>query len=398
MHTGWKRAVSVASPLALGLVLSLNLPAQAACDWTLFPTVNPEPTGNQLTAVDGTSATDVWEIGAAFHTAKSSGYAIHWDGRSWATFAEDDPKGHGGQFSGIASIAQNDVWAVGQAYAASNYRKRLAVAEHWNGTRFNASPLPSVVGQETFLYGIAAVAPNDVWAAGGSLPAGGLQQSYVVHWDGNAWTQIAAPGVPGSATNFDAVAKTGANDVWVVGGSEANTSAPFRTLAEHWDGTRWTIVPTPNVNANSNIFNAVVAIAPNDAWAIGDYYNGKAFSPLAEHWDGTSWNIVRTPNSGSHTAFVLGATAVSSREVFAVGEIARSHGEVASYILRWDGTKWFEAASPNVPHRLVTLFNGVKAIPGGSVWAVGGDANTKIVIHTVTAVRNCTEETSRRRR
>lgn len=392
----WRCAGSLAASLALAA--SLGTGARAECAWRLFPTVDPVPSGNQLNGIGGTGADDVWESGAAYQTTRSKGYVLHWDGHAWMTLDEADPSGDGGQFSGVASLGRSDVWAIGQAYGAPNYANRSAIAEHWDGANFTSAPLPPVGQAETFLYGVAGVAPDDVWAAGGSLAPSAPQQPYVVHWNGNAWSQSAVPAVPGVNNNLDAVAATGPNDVWTVGGTRASTNAPFRTLAEHWNGTAWSVVPTPNANARSNVFNAVVAIAPNDAWAIGDYDNGKAFTPLTEHWDGRAWRLVPAPDSGAHTTFVFGATAASSNEVFAAGEIVRRPNDVATYLLRWNGRAWSVVPTPNVPHRPVTLLNAVRALPDGSVWAAGGDANAKIVVHAVTEVRSCAKESAPERR
>lgn len=386
------------SALSLALTATLSPAARADCLWKLVSTPDPAPSGNQLNAIAGTGAHDLWETGATYRTLTSKGYALHFDGKAWTVLREADPSGYGGQFSGIASIARNDVWAIGQTYGAGHYSKRSAAAEHWDGARFSVSPLPRVTGSETFLYGIAAIATNDVWAAGGALAHGGLQQPYVVHWNGSAWTQIAVPGLPGVANNLDAVAATASDDVWSVGGSQASASAPFRTLAEHWDGTQWSIVPTPNVNADSNVFNAVVALSRHDAWAMGDYNNGRTFAPLAEHWDGTAWTIVPVPNSGTRLTFVFGATALAANDVFAAGEIARRKNGVASYLVHWNGKAWTTVPTPNVPHRPVTLLNAVKALPDGSVWAAGGDAGAKIVIDTVTEMRACAKEVGAARR
>lgn len=47
---------------------------------------------------------------------------------------------------------------------------------------------------------------------------------------------------------LNGAASVSANDVWAVGQTTAATG--FQTLAEHWDGTAWTVVPTPNPAAN----------------------------------------------------------------------------------------------------------------------------------------------------
>src|SRR5215469_8327574 len=39
----------------------------------------------------------------------------------------------------------------------------------------------------------------------------------------------------------------------------------------HWDGTQWSIVPSPNPGAFINELSGVAAISANDVWAVGIY-------------------------------------------------------------------------------------------------------------------------------
>src|SRR5260370_3260816 len=70
------------------------------------------------------------------------------------------------------------------------------------------------------------------------------------------WTVVRSPGV-GTLTG---VASISANDVWAVGDSSSGT------LTEHWNGTAWSIVPSPTV-ANGK-FLGVAAVSTNDVWAV----------------------------------------------------------------------------------------------------------------------------------
>lgn len=48
-------------------------------------------------------------------------------------------------------------------------------------------------------------------------------------------------------------------DAWAVGGTAL-------TLIDHWDGNRWRVFPSPNVEGE---LHAVTAITPCDVWAVG---------------------------------------------------------------------------------------------------------------------------------
>ena len=56
---------------------------------------------------------------------------------------------------------------------------------HWNGSAWSIVPNPVTSGA---LYGVSAVAPNDVWAVGEDYSS--AQRQLVLHWDGSSWTKL----------------------------------------------------------------------------------------------------------------------------------------------------------------------------------------------------------------
>ncbi len=76
------------------------------------------------------------------------------------------------------------------------------------------------------------------------------------------------------------------NDVWAVGGRSG-----YRNLAFHYDGTRWTLVATPqttqpDAGASTELFSTW-AFSANDVWAGGS-------RGLLLHWDGARFTAVRS--------------------------------------------------------------------------------------------------------
>ncbi|MGA3221208.1 MAG: hypothetical protein ABSE77_19390, partial [Acidimicrobiales bacterium] len=74
-----------------------------------------------------------------------------------------------------------------------------------------------------------------------------------------------------------------------------------KTLAESWDGSQWSIVPTPNggdtTNALiSNVLNAVSCTSAQACTAVGEYVGPGAWQTLIESWDGSAWSIVPSPD------------------------------------------------------------------------------------------------------
>lgn len=110
------------------------------------------------------------------------------------------------------------------------------------------------------------------------------------------------------------------------------SSATPQTLAEHWNGSQFVRVQTPNDEPPdqphlTNQLNGIIAESPNDIWAAGlwTYYPG-AGTPrsLFEHWDGKKWKIESGPpplesSNNYATNELLSIGKVSAKELWAVG-------------------------------------------------------------------------------
>ena len=68
----------------------------------------------------------------------------------------------------------------------------------------------------------------------------------------------------------------------------------FGTLIEAWDGSSWSIVPSPNpINGlGYPRLNGVSCAGPSRCMAVGDY----AYFTLIETWNGSAWSVVAGPS------------------------------------------------------------------------------------------------------
>jgi len=98
----------------------------------------------------------------------------------------------------------------------------------------------------------------------------------------------------GSTNTLRGVSALASNDVWAVG--YTYTGGTYRALIEHWNGSAWVVVLSPNVGGLSDQLYGVSALASNDVWAVGNYYNNNGEQPLIEHWTGSAWAVVPTVN------------------------------------------------------------------------------------------------------
>src|SRR5439155_3480620 len=128
-------------------------------------------------------------------------------------------------------------------------------------------PSPGTVANE--LHGVTIVSACSAWAVGEQANGPTGSQTLAEHWNGTGWTLVPSQNPGASADSFTAVSGDSASDVWAVGSFSAST-AGSQTLAEHWDGGAWTVVPSPHPGAFSEL-DAVKAVSATDAWAVGGW-------------------------------------------------------------------------------------------------------------------------------
>lgn len=163
-------------------------------------------------------------------------------------------------------------------------------------------PSPSPARLSNHLNGVVAIASDDVWAVGTRVARGATDLTLAEHWDGTAWMVVPTPNPGTSSNELAGVAATSSNDVWAVG--TQFTGSVLTTLVEHWDGISWSVSPSPNPSPTQNQLSAVSALSPTDVWAVGTGFDGSFFT-LTEHWDGLSWSVVPSPNPGPYEIYAL---------------------------------------------------------------------------------------------
>jgi hypothetical protein len=372
------------SALVAAALLSVAAPAGASHQaerrpgspgWHVVASPNVGQHANEFAAVEVTSANDAWAVGTT--QVIPQGQAPHnvtlierWNGTSWRATTSPNIGTNENDLFAVSATSANDAWAVGNYFDEGTLAwKTLAL--HWDGGSWIVVPTPSPSTRFATLDGVVAIAPNDVWAVGARQTSGSTirNRPLIEHWDGTAWKVANGP-MPHSDNVFlQGVAAGSSGDVWAVGFAGA------KTLIEHFDGAAWKIIPSPSPAPRADFLHSVVAISPADAWAVGGMFlnqQGTSERTLAEHWDGTKWSVVSTPNQGSLNNQLLGVTAIGSSDVWAVGLFVISpQNENQTLTEKWDGTQWAIVGSPS-PGSGHDVLLGAAASPDGSVWAVGG--------------------------
>jgi len=286
--------------------------------------------------------------------------------------------------SAIDSLSPTDGWAVG------SYRHVLTgvptpspaplpgpptastgLALHWDGNRWHrVEPDPDVqLGTNGVVYGassfrdVAEIAPDDVWAVGSDG-----QYGLTEHWDGSRWSVVPSPKIFFTNGTLVAVDGSGPDDMWAVASGGERGEAG---IIEHWDGRRWALSPIPEVAATYTTAEDVSAYSDTDAWVVGH--------ALALHWDGTAWRSV--PTAEFRAPRLSGVVDLGPGGAWVVGT---TQGTVQPLIEHWDGKRWTLAELPSLPTRV--SLEDVSASGQSDVWALGWGEDavgteTQIVLH-----------------
>jgi hypothetical protein len=282
----------------------------------------------------------------------------------------------------VAARAEDDAWAVGwsQQPGGAPYLQR-PLALHFDGGSWSIVPTPFPAGDtHTVLNGVATVSAGDVWAVGsthnGLLPS----RTLVMHWDGTQWSLVPSPSPDTQLNSLHAVAAVSANDVWAVGYRGGTTNeTPLESLILRWNGATWSQVPSPSVPIGANQLWAITAISASEVWAVGSAGGG----PLAMRWNGSAWSVVPVGGHGGLFAEKLtGIAGVAGNDLWGVGD-GRGifSNRVSATIRRWNGVHWTlkvcYARSPSNPPDGYegggpdSYLTGAAASAGNDVWAVG---------------------------
>lgn len=288
------------------------------------------PIGTLLTAVAGSSESDLWVVGDA-------GLVVHGDGRSWRVI----PSGTTAPLRGVTAWSPSAAMIVGDG----------GTILRWNGQAW-----ASVMGAASDLRSVAGSSSQDVWIAG--------LLSY--HWDGSQL--VRAPDIDGATSIWafpggDAFAATGSggclrlhgglwaadsclnwghpsifatspDDIWI---SSFHVAPSDReTSLTHWDGSGWSTLrqdtwcDTGTCGQLPELFRSAVAFSPTNVWI-----NGRL------HYDGVSWSEI--PGQLQVSQWASGNRAVGLSR--ANGELVPFASPIVSDIQAFDGTRWIASAT-----------------------------------------------------
>jgi hypothetical protein len=284
----------------------------------------------------------------------------------WRVVPSPSPSDQANYLSAAAAVTAGDVWAVGAWYRSHTTSTPGTLTEHWDGTAWTVVPSPNATDGYNELYGVAAVSSTDVWAVGyHNIANYGSEKTMALHWNGTNWALVPTANIGPNANELKAVAALARGDVWAVGFGASTNNQVGVALAQHWNGQRWSLTPTPSLGAGFAGLNGVDSAGPGDVWAVGSHGD----DTLIEHWNGSAWSVVASPNGARPENELYAVSVVAPDDVWAVGESSGGSGS-DTLIEHWDGSSWTVVPGPNGSKPFTSL-TGVTAVGPSNVWAVG---------------------------
>jgi len=378
-----KRGRRPAATLVAALAAFVSIPGAAALGAvTVVPSPNPG-TVNTLGGMVAFSPGGVWAIGATasplYTGCHGRTLTARFDGRAF-TEVPAPATPICAPVNGVAGTSTSDIWAVGSASNGRNTHLR-----HWDGAAWSevagaTIPVPPSGGRgqrTTGLNAVAAIGPRDVWAVGRAQFSDFGRRALIERYDGT-WRLVPGPG--DSSGSLNGISARGPSDVWAVG------AAGGRTLATHWNGSAWTTVSTPTPDAISTL-RGVAMVSPSDVWAVGDSIRSQSDGvsvsrSVIEHWNGSSWSVVASPNIGAGHNVLTGVAARSATDLYAVGYYDDVTGSIPirrTLWLRGNGSSWQVVPSPRVGTGDNWLAGVIAPAGATDAWAFGASAEGTLV-------------------
>lgn len=336
--------------------------------WTIVTSPDAPPQSTGFYDVSCISPLECATVGHVRSGTLYQSFAARWDGASWAVVPSHNVGPTRPNF--LNSITcRSDCWAVGHSYTAHDGSVAQTLVQRWDGDSWTIVASPNAGTQHNFVHDIACTSSSNCWAVGSYL-SDGIFRTLVVQWDGTSWQLAPSPNAVSGSNRLHAVSCVSASDCWAVG--YAQTGDGYRTMIQRWDGTSWSIVFSPNTTSTiDNLLLGVTCVSSSDCWATGYDYTGSAYETLIQHWDGSSWEIVPSPNTSSiEPNFLRDVECTSSSDCWAIGHHVVVDTQ-QSLILRWDGTSWALAEAPNTSGAEHNFLEDVTCASPALCWTVG---------------------------
>jgi sugar lactone lactonase YvrE len=232
-------------------------------------------------------------------------------------------------------------------------------------------------------FAVSCVNAGDCTAVGNyyRLEGYNTQVTLAEHWNGSNWSPMSTPNPSGLEEGWKYNHWAKLSDVscasstdCVSVGKYQNTGEVLEPLSQHWNGTKWEEVAVPKPSGATEVrLSGVSCASATYCEATGSYVNSSGVKvTLAERWSGSKWEIQSTPSpSGATENVLVSVSCSSSSECTAAGSYKNSSGVTKPLVERWNGSVWAEQSAPSPAGSSNTYLTGVSCPAANACEAVG---------------------------
>ncbi|MHC4219577.1 MAG: hypothetical protein ACYSU7_14135, partial [Planctomycetota bacterium] len=259
------RLASVAWLVTTGLVTATASAGGLCGEWNTVPTPNPGSGNRGLGGgVAVRASDDVWALGRS----GAGVFTIRWDGNGWTEVPTPNLSEGFGFDLDTLELVGGELWIAG-VIATSNFSSEQVFLT-WDGNEWAPQDTLELVAQTVWPFAprngapraMDGVSADDLWIVGTATGMGdGVNGNLplTVHWDGSGLTEHLPPTVGNRQNHLYGVAAVASDDVWAVG-YHNNNDTPFFAQILHWDGSEWSNVSQPGLTMEQTFLYDVVAL------------------------------------------------------------------------------------------------------------------------------------------
>ena len=369
---------AVVAALALACVAMPRGTASAAGASTWSVQRLPVPSSAVTVPLSCSSSTACTAVATDYPFPSSNGdvlLAVRWNGQGWSRELMAEPAvGSTDLISGISCPSASSCVAVGGSSTGDPPGPYAPLVERWNGAAWSVAPVPAPPGRRrsSRLISVSCSSPSACTAVGeaASRTPGRPASALVERFDGTNWSIEHAPGGPlvgvSCSSRFACTA---------IG----NTAR--QTIAEGWNGSRWSIEPNPHPRpfggpGGENVLSGVSCISRDACVAVGysTWDSESVRVTLAERWNGSHWTTQPSPDP--IRLDVLNSVSCSSGgSCVAVGDSSNRAGNATLPLVeRWRHGRWSLIRAPrrlSTGHSTDSTLLGVACFANATCLAIG---------------------------
>lgn len=300
-------------------------------------------TVSRLKDVACTSADECTAVGYSWSPPEAA-LVVRWNGTEWIPQSTPTPPGaESTSLEAVSCPSATECMAVG-SYSGPGSGHGLAL--RWNGASWSQEPMPMPSGGDGMnLKGITCVSVTECIAVGDYSNSSDATMTLAEHWNGTQWSVQSTPNEDLEAYNeLSAISCTATTACTATGSYTASRLGRGKPMAERWNGSEWTLqtVPVP-AGAEGSGLSGVACTSPTSCIAVGSGFTNEVsgpYFPVADSWNGTTWTqmTLPLPAGSEENAFLAKVSCASTVSCVAVGHYF-SHGELL-LTERWNGSEW----------------------------------------------------------